>query len=411
MKKSDQKKIVKKSEIKDKPSTIVNKTAYVKKSYLMGTNFRWIVPSLVSQKRAKKISKDNYKKSVLKRLLASKTAKKGLKHYCIALETHQDGSLHLDLLLVFDKRIRIKFEELDFLCGKHGDLTKYRSLNGSILEYGFKEDTPLHNLPEFQSLLNEQELKKDSYLFFQTAMLKDPFSFDLDDYCSRNDYFRLVKNYPALRSKLKLHQEAACNATLYKKGGIRLITFEFIRSTLTEDEFRIFNSWDGFCRIVTFINEITLYGSYRPFKSPNLLLVGRPNVGKTLLISTIAKYCATYEMGVSNWFPRYKTGIYSLIAWNQFRLNVMPYNNLLRFLEGIPMDLEYKGGSTLKNDNPLVVMTSNLSYERHISHKFSSYSTLSLYQSAMKNFPARVFELKIPEGYDLFLLLKLVQPV
>lgn len=44
----------------------------------------------------------------------------------------------------------------------------------------------------------------------------------------------------------------------------------------------------------------------------------------------------------------------------------MPYGQLLNVLEGEPTDLPYKGGSTLKRDNQLIFMTSNMTLEQHI---------------------------------------------
>lgn len=376
-----------------------------KRSRVQGRNFRWVVPRLDPQVWTRK---EAYKAEVLDRLLASKTARKGVRHYSVAVESHADGSPHLDLLLVFEKTVELRPTELDFLCGKHGDLTRYRNLNAAILAYGSKEDVPLSDA-SLKSALQIQAIKHNPYAFLQQRMLRDPFGFNLDQYCAQNNYFAEIRGYSTIRSKLRTHQEAACNLILKKKPGLREITPCFIRAVLSDAEFQIFQSWVGYCTIVGFINEIFKYGPDRPFKSKQLLLVGPPNVGKTSLVNEISRHVATYEMGVSNWFPRYCSGVYSLISWNEFRLSAMPYANLLRFLEGTPMDLQYKGGSTLKKDNPLMIASSNLTYSEHLFKKFNAYSKLPQLRAALQNLPARLTQLQIPTGFDLFILIKLVR--
>ena len=376
------------------------------KCKLQGTNFRWVVPRLDPQVWSRR---EAYKAELLDRLRSSKTARKGVRYYSIAVESHADGSPHLDLLLIFEKKIRLSYVELDFLCDKHGELTRYRNLNHAVLNYGSKEDVPLSNCPDVQRIVDEQQLRRDPYAFLQGRMLEDPFSFNLAQYCAKNDYFKTIRGFSALSSKLRIHQQTACNLILKAKAGLREITPSFIRAVLNDSDFQKFESWVGYCTIVNFINQIFRYGPNRPFKSRQLLLVGPPNIGKTSLVNAISKYVATYEVGISNWFPRYSSGVYSLISWNEFSLRVMPYSNLLRFLEGTPMDLEYKGGSTMKRDNPLVIASSNLSYSDHLLRKFSGYSKLPQLRVALKNLPARLTQLEIPERMDLFVLIKIVE--
>jgi hypothetical protein len=182
-----------------------------------------------------------------------------------------------------------------------------------------------------------------------------------------------------------------------------------VRARLTPEEFVEFHSWPGYQRIVDCLNEIGKYRSARPFKSRQLLLVGPPNIGKTSLINKLQQFVAVYPMGVSNWFPRYRAYSYQVIAWNEFRLNLMPYTQLLQFLEGSMMDLEYKGGSTLKADNPLIIMTSNLSLRQHLWQKFKHEP--ALLKTAAQSLPARVEQVQVPPLKDLFLLQKLIVSV
>lgn len=375
------------------------------KSKIRGTNFRWVVPQLDPKIWSKK---QQFKHQILDTLLSSKTAKKGIKSYSIAIESHSDGNPHLDMLLIFEKQIALELTQLDFFCQKHGNLTRYRTLNQAIINYGSKEDTPLSNLQNIQYILNQQDIKKDPYRFLQEQMLKNPSKFNLAKFCAENNYFKDLKNFGTLASKLKVHQEALCSLELEKKEGIMEITPELISQELTNLEQNEFYSWEGYQIIVDYINQIGKYRSTRPFKSKQLLLVGDPNIGKTSLINTLQKFISVYPMGISNWFPRYSSNACQLIAWNEFRLTLMPYTQLLQFLEGSMMDLQYKGGSVLKRDNPLIIMTSNLRLSEHLYQKFRSESTLLI--AGSKNLSARIQEICVPFGKTLFLLQKLIIP-
>lgn len=377
-----------------------------KRGNVRGTNFRWVVPQLPAEVWSRK---EAYKAELLDKLLASKTAKKGIRYYSIAIESHADGNPHLDLLLIFEKKIDLKPTELDFLCDKHGDLTRYRTLNQAILNYGSKEDTPLSNLSPSDAILDEQKLKNCPEKFFMQLIDQDPFHFDFRSYCTRMKNLHLIKNWSSVKNKMKDYQEARCNLVHRDKPGIQKITDKLIQRELTPLEQEEFYSWHGYQQIVDKINEIGRFNSNRPFKSKQLLLVGPPDIGKTSLINALQVHIPVYPMGVSNWFPRYQANTYRVIAWNEFRLSLMSYPLLLQFLEGSYMDLQYKGGSTLKSDNPLVIMTSNLTLKNHIWRKFKNDEYLL--KAALLNAPARIDEIVIPEFKDLFFLQKLIVPI
>ena len=384
------------------------KMGYNKKNRIQGTNFRWVVPQLSPEVWDKK---EKYKADLLDKLLASKTAKKGIRYYSLAIESHADGNPHLDLLLIFEKKIELTPTELDFLCQKHGDLTRYRNLNQAILNYGSKEDTPLSNCPDTDKLIEFQRLKHDPYVFFQERMLEDPFHFNLDEYCAKRKLFEKVKGYSAINSKLKLHQIAVCNLYLKDKPGIQRITEELIRRELTPLEQEEFYSWHGYQQIVDKINEIHQYGCVRPFKSKQLLIVGPPNTGKTSLNRLLSQYVSTYEIGVNTWWPRYQDNVYTFFSWNEFSLKKMPYTELLKLLEGTVLNLEQKGGHGYRENNQLIIMNSNLTAIQHLRKKFYYYSHEAEFRQALQNFPARVEQLVIPRNKNLFLLIQIIKRI
>lgn len=360
--------------------------------------FRWVVPDLSFQPS---------KPDVLQRLLNSKTAKKNLLYYKLAVQTHPlSGKFHLDLLITFVKKVRLKYTQLDFLLDKHGDLTRYRNINVAILQYGDKQDIPLSNFPPTQNYLLIHKLQHDPFKALQIQMLKDPFNFDLGSYVSLHGLMKHIKSWSSVKIKIRDAQQYAANLALRSKPGIKYIDRSMIQTCLTPEQLLLYDSWGGYQTIVDYINQIHTYGWNRPFKALNPLLIGPPNVGKSTLVNTLALYYSVYPKGVSNWFPRYASHVYKLIFWDQFTLSSMRYPELLKFLQGSAMDLQFKGGSTLKSDNQLIIMTSNLHLTEHISSKFSYKPRLQ--QVSIANLAVRIHQICIPPGYNLFLLLKLI---
>ena len=377
---------------------------------IQGTNFRWVVPQLSAEIWSKK---DQFKYQILDRLLASKTAKKGIKYYSIAIESHADGNPHLDMLLIFEKKIDLRINQLDFLCDKHGNLTRYRSLNQAILQYGSKEDVPLNNIKDVQYVLNEQEIKKDPVSYLMKQVDKNPFGFNFLEYCYKNKHFITIQRWSYVKNKIKDYQQASCNQILKSKSGIGKITPELIQRELTPFEQEEYHSWYGYQEIIKYLNQIPEYGTERPTHTQNLFIHGRPRTGKTSLIEAIQKSTAVYPVGTQNWFPKFTNHTYKLMFWDECRLNMMTWEQMLILLDGRPYDLPYKGGSTLKHDNQLWIMTSNKSVRQHLKQKHSFLQEdfdNPLEQNVIEtSFRKRVKEITIPDDKDLFLLLKLIK--
>ena len=341
--------------------------------------------------------------------IAAHERSRGLVEWCVAVQRHPGTGLpHLDMLLVYAKRVYNASNHYDYAF-KHGDLTRYRTINAAILAYNRKQDPrPLGNLV-VSRVLDRARVRTDLYEMMRAAMLQRPFKFDgvawlrdrdLDVEAVRTNVFKTLR-------AIRLIQSDECNRRLRLKPGIREITADFIRERLTASEFETYQSWQGYQIIVDHLNQIPCWGGRRLHKTRNLLVVGRPDTGKTRLALEVEKHTAVYYKDVSNWFPAYTPDTYGLILWNEFGLRGLKYPKLLNFLEGTKMDLEYKGGSVLKTDNPLIYMTSNLRLSEHI---LSRFRTPELRAHAARNLSARVTEVVIPGHLDLFLLLKLIAP-
>lgn len=368
--------------------------------------WRIVIPNLSDYKSSSSSQLLQLKYLILQRL-RDRESKKGLQHYRIALEHHQNGVPHLDILLTYHASRQRRLTDWDYLL-RHGDVTPYRQLNRAIIDYGTKQDgQSLSNFPEdLSSILDVEQLRRDPFAYLYARMRQDPLHFQLQQYCHTHQLFPHLRGWSSLKTKLRDAQLAAANHLLRSRPGIAPITRARIRERLTPDQLRTFDSWPGYQVIVDFLNQVAVFGCRRPFKSRQLLLVGRPDIGKTSLINALEPHYATYHMDVTNWFPRYVDGTYPLISWNQFKLRGgMSHTTLLKYLEGYPIDLQYKGGSALRRDNQLIIMTSNMTLEQHIRLKFRDDDQRSL---ARANLGARIHELVIPPGYDLFLLQGLV---
>ena len=398
-------------------------------------NWRIVIPNLIQYKNSTPQELLDLKYLILDRLkfrpqLFSSSIKsefqRGLKHYRIALEHHANGVPHLDILLVYDKSIQRRYTDYDYLL-KHGDVTTYRLLNEAILHYGTKEDpNSLSNFPtltdpithqsksDYSSILQFQKFQSDPYRYLELQMRKDPLHFKLEEYCQKNDLASYISNWSSLKTKLKDMQTAAANLLLKNKQGFKLITRQLIQHHLSPSQLSTYDSWSGYQTIVNYLNQMIIYGYKRPLKTKNLLITGLPNIGKTSLFeidlynstNCVEKYIPVYPMGTKTWWPNYKPQVYKLIFWNEAKLTSYSYDTILKVLEGSKVDLPYKGGSVLKYDNPLVIMTSNLSLQQMIHQKFSYDKSYE--QIARQNLSVRIQNVIVPPKYDLFLLQKLL---
>ena len=411
-------------------------------------NWRIVIPNLQQYKDASFEELQALKYLILERLKhrpqdprshIKSQFDRGLRYYNIALEHHANGVPHLDILLIYDKSIQRQLVDYDYLL-KHGNITTYRKLNQAIIDYGKKQDKEaLSNIPEqtkeitiqqkqegsiipkvtkvkVNALIQVQQLKKDPYSYLYKEMCKDPLHFSLQQYVKRHQLSQHITSWSSLKTKLKDMQVAAANLQLKQKPGFKYINRALIEANLNSDQLKAYDSWPGYQIIVDYLNQIVTYGYKRPLKTKNLLISGPAHIGKTSLFESdlaqshncVQNYTAVYPMGTRTWWPDYKPEVYKLIFWNQAKLTAYSYDTILKVLEGSKVDLPYKGGSTLKYDNPLVLMTSNMTLEQMIDQKFG-YNK-SYVQMARKNLAVRIQNVIVPEDYDLFLLQKLLVP-
>lgn len=385
------------------------------KNRITGKYFRLVIPNVNVDKHVKSSELESEKYLKLKRqcadLIESHELKRGLECYSIAIQHHHSGKPHLDILLIYSKKIWIHSKWYDYIL-KHGDLTRYRTVNSAILKYNLKQDpNPFGTLIADKYMSQHLASHRDGlYKLCISEMLKDPFNFNAIQWLSENGLCgsALKTSWQTVLKLVKLHQSATCKRLIRNMPGILQITPQLIIERLSESQLTLFDSWSGYQTIVDHINQIPRYGFKRPHKSTNLLLVGKPNTGKTALVMKIQNYCSSYPLGTpGGWFPQFKSKTYDILVWDEFNLSIYKYPDLLRLLEGRPMKLPQKGSHVMRNDNQLIIGTTNLSLQQHILWRFT---TLKNQKHAFSNLSVRLVEVIIPSHLNLFLLLKLIIP-
>ena len=380
---------------------------------------------------------DLFKQQVLDHLLAQESKRK-IKptHWSIAWQIHPGSGLpHLDVLIVFQRNVIAHKTSFDYLIKDlkiqqspksqafipgHVWITPYSSkkLNKAILDYGSKEDpTALTNLTQDtkSELTQVNLLKADPYKYLYTQMCKDPIHFNLQQYVKKNQLSQHISGWSSIKTKIKDMQVAAANLALKEKPGFKYIDRALIKSNLTSEELKVYDSWSGYQTIVDYLNQIIRYKGNRQQKTKNLLITGPPNCGKSALVwqrnplpgrTSISNYCSIYPIGMTTWFPKYQSDVYHCIYWNQAKLTSYPYDTILKLLDGSPLDLSNKGSVSRKIDNPLIIMTSNLTLVQMIKQKF--HYNIQYQSLARQNLGVRVQNVIVPDNYKLFLLQKLL---
>lgn len=388
-------------------------------------HWRIVIPNLAQYTQASSDELRALKQLILQRLhkrpqdprsSIKSQFQRGLRYYRIALQRHQNRVPHLDILLSYDKSIQRQLTDYDYLL-RHGNITTYRKLNSAIIDYGKKQDLQsLSNFPDDTSeLLEIQQFKADPYGYLYDQMKKDPLHFNVQQYVQKNQLSKQIKGWSSIKVKLKDMQVAAANLLLKQRPGFQLITPELIEQQLDSAELAVYYSWKGYQTIVNYLNQMIRQKGWRDPKALNLLITGAPNTGKSALVwhprphdyfNPISKYCSIYPIGMSQWFPKYQSDVYHCIYWNQAKLTSYSYDTILKLLDGSPLDLNCKGSVSRKVDNPLIIMTSNMTLEQMIKQKFG-YNDQYV-QMARKNLAVRVENVVVPKGYNLFLLQKLL---
>ena len=321
--------------------------------------------------------------------------------WAVVKQTHtrdEDKGTHLHLYLGYPKLMRMRLNRFDYL-GKHGKLERVRDYK-SILKYMSKQSRIRANFDYMESIL-QKDFVYGANLLLAQGWKPRQIIHSFSSIAHRRNWQGFLRLCALNKQTQKFQAQAA-------KPGLRFITPELIRARLTPEQCALYYSSPVFARIVDKINDIVRYGCHRPHKAKALLITGAPNTGKTTLGLALQQRVGTFTFPDDGWWQGYQSDVFKLIMWNQFNLKKLQYPTLLKFLEGLRMDLPIKGSHITRCDNPLIYLTTNLSLEQHICSRFSSEKNHSLSRA---NLAARIEEVDIGSTPIFFLLKLLVSPL
>ena len=353
---------------------------------------------------------------------------RGLQCYTIAWQTHQSNGLaHLDILLKYKKNIKkipsssfnylldICPQDLGYFSQKQGQkpqvhVTPYSAsrINLAIIQYGQKEDPkPLTNFKPQDSTryLTLAAIKADPYSYLSDIMDQDPYNFDLAEYVQQHNLDKQIKNWHSIKYKLLDIRAAKIARLQLSKPGIKKITRQLIQQRLDPSQLKVFDKYKVFQIIVDHINQIPTYGPSRPHKTKNIFISGPKDIGKTALAVQLGKYVGHYNLKYENkYLNRYSNHKYGFIIWNQVKFTDFSHTWILEFLEGVQVAIPMRYNACKKNDNPLIIMTSNLTLDQHISSRYKDQP--DLYHHATQNLGARITHVHVP--VPMFFMQKLL---
>ena len=324
--------------------------------------------------------------------------------FAVVLETHTNDpnkGKHLHVFVRFTKRREISLKFFDFL-GKHGKLERVRSIN-AVLQYMNKENVCKANFDVWTSLLESPS----TFAPTLTKMMLNGWS-ELE---LINTYTSILANKPwstglAYAKKAKSAAHAAERTT----DRMRQITREIIEARLSPEELEIFDSNHRFATFVDYVNKVLRYGNQQLHKQCCLSIVGKPSIGKSTVVNELKKFFKTYVFPTDGWHTQYDNRIYEIILWNEWDIKQLSRSDLLLFTEGEIVDLRVKHTKAVKEDRPMIILTSNHSYKDQIKKRYPAASDADLCETTREAVSVRFKELNFGRT-PIFFLKKLFVPV
>ena len=284
----------------------------------------------------------------------------------VVSETHtadvNKGS-HLHVFVTFTKRREIGLKFFDFL-GKHGKLERIRSIE-AVLQYMNKENICKTNFDVWEVLL-EKNFTRTIVRMHEAGWNQDEILLGYATKLSGNKPWNAAFN-------LALKHEAATidRETKFSLVRIRTITPELISNRLTPEEQKLFYAIPEFSKLIDVVNKLLKYGNMHPYKECCVSIIGKPSIGKSTFVRALSEHFVTYNFPMDGWHTKYTNKINELVVWHEWDIKLISRSDLLLFTEGEIVDLKVKYTKAVKKDRPLILLTSNETFETKVRQKYA----------------------------------------
>ncbi len=259
----------------------------------------------------------------------------------VAEEAHADGTPHLHAFVKLATRTRVYHEELDLIVGKHGNYQRARSVLHCI-RYCAKDDDYYCDGIEVSSYLEASDASHSA-----KATL----------------VFNMIKNGSTLKQVYDIYPDFA----FMNKAKIEDWIEYFVE---LEDTMQELEEWPMERLLLNSATanpqdyEINDWLS-KNVKAPRVLgqkhlyIWGLTGLGKTGLYHALENYLTIYLMPTDKWHPLYENKKYDLVVCDDFKGD-QPLTFMNKFMDGLHLYLQKKGGGTIYRDFLPMIVFANL---------------------------------------------------
>lgn len=308
---------------------------------------------------------------------------KCLSGIAVAEEKHLDGSNHYHVMLDFSKSIDTINPRLFDILDIHPNVQTARNRK-DVLGYILKED---------KHVLMDNHIRTLCSKYKATALylIENYFDIGYGPDLTATELKRFgFDNASKIKTWYKVYQASKVRLIEMSKPGWKPVLERF-------------GNIPTIGNILKFASQCKDEGITRPLKSPQLLLwSSNPSLGKTTFTNQLKANVKTFDFPVDGWWDGYENNYFDLIVWNETNFVGWQISDLNKLFEGYSMNLPIKGSKTFKDDNPLIICTSNLSLEGLLKQKGFDEAKVNFYLPILRS---RIVEVEIKDQ-DLWNYLK-----
>lgn len=297
--------------------------------------------------------------------------KQELGDFLCSIERHKSGNYHYHLLLRFRSQLDIfKVNIFDKLFHKHPKIESVKNLS-NVIYYIVKEAIPSETYYN-RSFDWVFYLKGDH----RNKVLDIYITDWAVDYCNR--FADRMSTRQGFVDYTRVDELGMADYCLNRMRGMGMGLFSFyivlnrVKSVIREAHHRALCELEQPDPMVVFSDERIERTHYKELwtllryeidpkrrrpRSVNILIHGPTSTGKSVLLFCLRNIYPYYQYPRDGWFQTYTNSFYWFIYREEVGFGEHNFEKM--FLGGDPITLNVKKGSTLKEDNPLVVMTSN----------------------------------------------------